>query len=196
METNDIETIAVPSQSLAFFLDLSPFTYELQLAREGVDDLRESPCENVKLNVGAQFMSPWDSPKRTAKFYPLLRIVLSAIYNVCKIHFGSDLLALNFKLRAFQCWCAVYEEGDETTFHNHFPCDFSAIVYLHMDQEAAPIVLENQVEVHLKTGSLLFFQGHVNHHVPKTVGRRSVLVANFYKLPVTVPMYQDPFLQE
>jgi hypothetical protein len=36
----------------------------------------------------------------------------------------------------------------------------------------------------------------VNHHVPKTVGRRSVLVANFYKLPVTVPMYQDPFLQE
>jgi hypothetical protein len=82
METNDIETIAVPSQSLAFFLDLSPFTNELQLATEGVDDLRQSPCENVKLNVGAQFMSPWDSPKRTAKFYPLLRIVLDNIYKI------------------------------------------------------------------------------------------------------------------
>jgi len=196
METNDIETISVPSRALAFFLDLSPFAAELRLAREGVEDLRQSPSENVKLNVGAKFMSPWDSPKRTAKFYPLLRVVLQNIYTVCKSHFRSDLLALNFKLRAFQCWCAEYEEGDETTFHNHFPSDFSSIVYLHMDQEAAPIVLENQVEVHLKTGSLLFFQGHVNHHVPKTLGRRSVLVANFYKLPVTVPMYQDPFLQE
>jgi hypothetical protein len=167
METNDIETIAVPSQSLAFFLDLSPFPNELQLAREGVDDLRQSPCENVKLNVGAQFMSPWDSPKRTEKFYPLLSIVLHNIYNTCKLHFRSDLQALNFKLRALQCWGAVYEEGDETTFHNHFPCDFSSIVYLHMDQEAAPIVLENQVEVHLKTGSLLFFYGHFYKHVTK-----------------------------
>lgn len=196
METHDIETIAVATQSLAFFVDLSPFPAELQLAREGVDDLRQLPCENVKLNVGAQFMSPWDSPKRTPKFYPLLQIVLQKIYAVCKTHFRSDLPSLNFKLRAFQCWCAVYEEGDATTFHNHFPCDFSSIVYLHMDQEAAPIVLENRVEVHLKTGSLLFFQGHVNHHVPTTVGRRLVLVANFYKLPVSVPMYQDPFLKE
>jgi len=195
-EKLELGTIAIASQSLAYHADLRhSHLSELLLALEGVEDLRQSHTEENKLNVGAVYMSPWDSTKFTLKFYPLLRVILRCIYQACRQQFNSDLLALNFKLRAFQCWSAIYEQGNETLFHNHFPADFSAICYLQMAGNAAPIILERTMECKIASGGLLFFQGHMNHHVPKTEGLRCVLVANFYKLPSTVPTYQDPYLE-
>ena len=195
-EKLELGTIAIASQSLAYHVDLRhSHPAELQLAMEGVEDLRKTHSEENKLNLGAVYMSPWDSTKFTLKFYPLLRVILRCIYQACRQQFNSDLLALNFKLRAFQCWSAIYEQGNQTLFHNHFPADFSAICYLQMAGNAAPIILERTIECKIASGGLLFFQGHMNHHVPKTEGLRCVLVANFYKLPSTVPTYQDPYLE-
>lgn len=194
-ESPPFQTIEIPSRTLAYFADLAAFKEELDLAIEALAYLRQNHVENTKLNVGAAYMSPWDSPKLTPKLYPLLRVVLRYIYAACKAQYLCDLKSLNFKFRAFQCWTAIYEHGDETTFHNHFPADYSSIVYLQMASGAAPIILEQQVECRVPSGSLIFFQGHVNHHVPKTEGVRSVMVANFYKLPVTVPTYQDPYFE-
>jgi len=190
-----LQAIHVPTQTTAYFADLNNYSSEIDLALEGIEDLRKSHSEEVKLNVRAAYMSPWDSLQFTPKLYPLLRVVMQHIYAASKLSFNVDFLATNFKLRAFQCWTAVYEQGDETLFHNHFPADFASIVYLRMDGGAAPIVLNQSIECKVASKSLLFFQGHVNHHVPKTEGARYIMVSNFYKLPITVPTYQDPYLE-
>ena len=98
-------------------------------------------------------------------------------------HMNPDLAKLNWGLQVTDCWGAIYEESDYTIAHSHFPSDFSGVVYLEAEENCAPIVFANKLVVQPKPRMLVMFPGLLLHSVPKTQGRRVVLVMNMHKFP-------------
>jgi len=179
----DFIKFSVPAEIPVFYISLLNQPHALALARMAVDELRERFPDSTPSNVKSVYMSPWKSHLVTDKLKPLIEIIQDHIYASFKEHLGADLKGLNFELSVADCWCAIYDSSDFTQPHNHIPSDVSAVVYLEMDQNSAPIVFNNAVAVNPIPGSLVVFPGNLIHHVPATQGKRVIIAANFIKLP-------------
>jgi hypothetical protein len=79
------------------------------------------------------------------------------------------------------CWIAVYEEGDRTVRHNHFPADFGCVVYLEAEPGCAPLIFGGKTAHQPTPGSMVLFPGILDHEVPATPGRRVVVAMNLAK---------------
>jgi hypothetical protein len=162
----DFIKFSVPSEIPVFYISLLNQPHALALARQAVDELREQFPDSTPSNVKSVYMSPWKSHTSTHKLTPLLDIIKEHIYDSYRGHLGADLKALNFELSVADCWCAIYDSSDFTQPHNHIPSDVSAVVYLEMDENSAPIIFNNVVAVNPIPGSLVLFPGNLIHHVP------------------------------
>ena len=184
----DIKKVAVPLQLPIFCCDLKSYENELQLAKEAVYELQISHPESTPSNVKATYSSSYKSHLLNPKLLPLTELVMKIAKKVSKETLSCDLDAVNVGLFIADCWCAVYEKSDETIPHNHFPSDFSAVVYLEAEPQSAPIIFANSILVKPIPGSLVLFPGLLNHHVPPTEARRVVVAMNIFKVPrVTEP---------
>lgn len=179
----ELNKLSVPIDTPVFYLSLIEHAPLLGLARAAVDELRERFPDSTPSNVKSVYMSPWKSHLHTDKFNPLIAVILEYVYASYRDHLGADLKALNFSLSVADCWCAIYENSDYTMPHAHIPSDVSAVVYLEMDENSAPIIFNNTVAVNPVPGSLVFFPGNMIHHVPATQSKRIVMAVNFIKLP-------------
>jgi hypothetical protein len=110
--------------------------------------------------------------------------VSDKIKEASRLHLSTDLAALNYDLAVADCWCAVYDKSNYTVPHTHMPTTFSAVVYLEMDSGSSPIVFNNSVAANPTSGTLVFFPGHLLHHVPATEGKRIIVVINYLALPI------------
>lgn len=164
-------------------LSLLEFSTELDLAREAVTDLRSVHPESTPSNVIATYMSPWKSHLLTDKLAPLINLMSDLIMKISVDFYTRDLAELNFRLAVADCWCAIYEAGDYSGLHHHFPSDFASVVYLDVDDHASPIVFSNSLELHPKSATAVVFPGMLEHHVPPTSGRRVIIAINFIKIP-------------
>ena len=72
----------------------------------------------------------------------------------------------------------IYEGGDYTKKHCHFPSTFAAVIYIDVDENSAPIVFEDQLTVVPISGSLVVFPALLEHQVPKTDSKRIVIAMN------------------
>ena len=72
----------------------------------------------------------------------------------------------------------IYEGGDYTKKHFHFPSTFAAGIYIDVDENSAPIVFEDQLTVVPTSGSLVVFPALLEHQVPKTDSKRIVIAMN------------------
>jgi hypothetical protein len=86
---------------------------------------------------------------------------------------------LQFKI--WDCWAAIYEQADFTQNHSHYPADLSCVVYLEAQPGCAPIVFDNQTRYDPTPGSIVMFPGNLNHLVPKTEGKRTIIAINLHK---------------
>ena len=167
-----LTTVSVPLQLPVFCCDLSAkFQTELSLAKEAVQELQISHSSSYKSHL------------LNAKLVPLTELVLKLAKKASKETLSCDLDSINVDLFTADCWCAVYEESDETVPHNHFPSDFSAVVYLEAEDDSAPIIFANSILVKPVSGSLVLFPGILQHHVPPTKGRRVIVAMNIFKVP-------------
>jgi hypothetical protein len=185
----DFIKFSVPAEIPVFYISLLNQPHALALARLAVDELRERFPDSTPSNVKSVYMSPWKSHLETEKLKPLIDIIQDHIYASFREHLGADLKGLNFELSVADCWCAIYDSSDFTQPHNHIPSDVSAVVYLEMDENSAPIVFNNAVAVNPVPGSLVVFPGNLIHHVPATQGKRVIIAANFIKLPNFIAPY-------
>lgn len=171
--TSNIEHRMVELSLPIFSTNISQHREALSLATEAIyDEMRKNPMP-MDSNVKARYVSSYGSHLNNDKFKPLIDIVLSLCKEVAKTYFKSSV-----KFKCCNCWGMIYERGDFTIEHRHFPATFSAIVYLDLDNNSAPIVFENQLTVVPNSGSLILFPGVVNHYVPKTEGKRIVVAMN------------------
>jgi hypothetical protein len=181
--TSEITQFSVPTEATVFGCSLLDQPQALELAKLAVEELRDKHPDSTPSNVMAVYMSPWKSHLLTDKFGPLIQIVSDKIKEASKRHLSTDLAALNYDLAVADCWCAVYERSNYTIPHTHMPTTFSAVLYLEMDTGSSPIVFNNSVAANPTSGTLVFFPGHLLHHVPATEGKRTIVVINFLAMP-------------
>lgn len=155
----------------------------LQGCWRALRDIREHTTENMVSNVKAHFVSDWKSQRLTPYLGELMSVMLDCCYKYSINVFNVDLKKLNFQLTVSDIWVADYIDGDHTVLHNHYPSDFSCIFYLDVEEAGSPLVLNDTIEVHPHSGTLVVFPGHLNHSVRPTKGRRIVIPANIHKIP-------------
>ena len=156
-----------------FSTNISDYKDVMSLAAEAIFEERKKNPNSMESNVKAFYVSDYSSHLKNPKFQPLIDLVLSFCSEVSKTYFKVDL-----KYKCYNCWGMLYEDGDHTVKHNHFPSTFAAVVYLEIEKDAAPIVFEEELTVVPTSGSLIVFPALLEHHVPKTSGRRMAISMN------------------
>ena len=179
----EITQLKVLTEVSVFGCSLLDHPSEILLAKSAVKELREQYSESAVSNVMAEYMSPWKSHLLTTKLEPLIKLVAEKIKNSSIIFLNTDLTALNYELIVADCWCAVYEATNHTIPHSHFPSDFSAVIYLEMEADSAPIIFNESLVVNPASGTVIFFPGSLPHHVPATKGKRVIVAINYIKIP-------------
>jgi hypothetical protein len=155
----------------------------LELAQEAIKELQITHPETTPSNLTSLYMSPWKSHRLTDKFNPLINLMGQLILKTFKDYFTTDLESLNYTLAVSDCWGAIYEKSNYAAPHRHFPSDFATVIYLDVDDDAAPIVFANSLVVKPVSGTAIIFPGILLHHVPATEGRRIIVAINFIKIP-------------
>ena len=84
----------------------------------------------------------------------------------------------------YDCWGAIYREGDYTIMHNHWPHLWSFVYYVNCPKGAAPLMFDRCVhpngaieQILPKTGLMVLFPAWINHSVPKHIGEKRIVVA-------------------
>lgn len=178
-----INQLAIPTELPVFWCSLFEHADQLLAARIAIDEVRLTHPESTPSNVKAVYMSPWKSHTLNEKFTPLAQTVNRIAREVAKEYLKADLTQLNFELMLTDCWGVIYEGADYTMPHTHFPADFSAVVYLEVGDDSAPIIFGNSISVKPVPGLLVLFPGILLHSVPANKDKRVVLAMNFNKIP-------------
>ena len=181
MPSVQIRNVEVAAELPVFMCDLTPFKPVLDLAKQGLYELQASHPESTPSNVKAHYMSPWHSHLLNDKFKPLTDSAINIAQMASKSNLSADLAALNMDLVVTDCWGAIYNRADYTQKHNHFPSEFSCVVYLEVDESSAPIIFAGKLAVKPKPNMLVMFPGILMHEVPATEGRRVVIAMNLNK---------------
>jgi len=173
MNTSKIEFKTVSKELPIFSTNISNYPEVLRLATEAIYELKQKSPDSIKSNVVANYVSSWSSHLESPKLQPLCDLVLSFCNEICKIYYKT---IPQFKI--FNCWGMIYEGGDYTKKHYHFPSTFAAVIYIDVDENSAPIIFEDQLTVVPTSGSLVVFPALLEHQVPKTDSKRIVIAMN------------------
>jgi hypothetical protein len=171
--TPTIDVRSVKKELPIFSTNISQFKEPLKLAMEAILEEKDKNPVPMDSNVKAYYVSDYSSHIFNPKFTPLIDLVLSFCEEVSKNYLKTDL-----KYKCYNCWGAIYEPGDYSVRHSHFPSTFAAVVYLDVDETSAPINFEDELSVVPAKGSLIVFPALLHHEVPKTNGRRIVVAMN------------------
>ena len=180
-EKVQIRTVEVAAETPVFICDLSLIKPQLDLARMAIEELRVSHPDTTQSNVQSVYMSPWHSHLINNKFKPLTDSAVTIAQEVSRTHLSANLPALNMGLVVTDCWGAIYEKSDYTKRHNHFPAEFSCVIYLEVHENSAPIIFSGKLHVQPKPNMMVLFPGILQHEVPATDGRRVVVAMNTNK---------------
>ena len=131
--------------------------------------------EGIDSNVRA-WRSHWFTQKVTKVFDPLVSIMVSGVEYVAGAYYGEP----DTKFECYNFWTMVYEDGDKTIKHNHFPSEFSVIYYIDVEEGCAPLLIEGET-IQPVNGMMVIFAGHLDHEVPPTKGKRICASGNFIK---------------
>ena len=180
-EKVQIRTVEVAAETPVFICDLSLIKPQLDLARMAIEELLVSHPDTTQSNVQSVYMSPWHSHLINNKFKPLTDSAVTIAQEVSRTHLSANLPALNMGLVVTDCWGAIYEKSDYTKRHNHFPAEFSCVIYLEVHENSAPIIFSGKLHVQPKPNMMVLFPGILQHEVPATDGRRVVVAMNMNK---------------
>tara|TARA_B100001778_G_scaffold27537_1_gene20124 strand:- start:109 stop:654 length:546 start_codon:yes stop_codon:yes gene_type:complete len=138
-----------------------------------IEEYRKEHSESITTNVVCNWRSDWhvESDERFNWFNDW---ILNHVDFLCKYHLQVD----NVSFSIANEWLMMYESGDYAKYHDHFPFCLSVIYYVDCDENAAPVVFENQLEVLPENGKLIIFPSSVSHEVNQTEGRRVVVSMN------------------
>jgi hypothetical protein len=155
-----------------FTIDLSEYEHELNLARAAVEELQATE-PSIDSNVKSIYTSPYDSHKRNDKLLPLCQLVTKICGFVTKNALGRKI-----EFSIVNCWTSIYEPGDFTNPHTHWPSLFGVVIYLESDEDSSPLILENQMNVPATKNSMVILPGWVEHEVCETPTKRVVIAMN------------------
>ena len=148
---------------------------------------RQNNPESTESNVKA-WHSSWQTHIENPKFQPLIDIVLNACNFISQGYFQTQ----DLKFSIFNCWASMYEKGEHTIKHSHFPSDFAATYYVDVESGCSPIIFENSksdgindrnrpLTIQPENGMLIIWPALLHHEVPPTETKRMVVAMNIDK---------------
>ena len=155
--------------------------------KEVILDHRQKNPESIKSNVKA-WHSSWLTHEENPNFQPLVDRVCNACRFISEGYFqcdSCDYTVVNF-------WVMMYEEGEHTIRHSHFPFDFSAAYYVDVEPGCAPVLFETPQNdgvndknetftLQPQNGMLAIWPSIMHHKVPNTKGKRMCISMNINK---------------
>ena len=152
---------------------------------------RQKNPEDIESNVKA-WHSSWVTHKENPKFQPLVDRVSSACKFLSQGYFQCQVTEYSI----INLWAMMYEDGEHTIRHSHFPSDFSCVYYVDVEPGCAPVLFEvpqNDGVTHKcetftlqpQNGMLAIWPAILHHEVPPTKGRRMCISMNIDKKYVT-----------
>lgn len=174
--TSTIEVDKVNVSLPIFKMDISEHTEALNSAKEAIFEQYRANPTRMESNVKAWYVTGWMSHKENPKYQPLIDLALDAVKFVSAGYFNQEI---NFY--CFNCWGMLYNPDDHTVKHSHYPSDFAVVIYLEVEDGAAPIIFNETLTVQPKSGTMIIFPAWIHHEVPKTTAKRMVVAMNIDK---------------
>ena len=152
---------------------------------------RQKNPEDIESNVKACHSS-WVTHKENPKFQPLVDRVSSACKFLSQGYFQCQVTEYSI----INLWAMMYEDGEHTIRHSHFPSDFSCVYYVDVEPGCAPVLFEvpqndgvnhkcETFTLQPQNGMLAIWPAILHHEVPPTKGRRMCISMNIDKKYVT-----------
>ena len=176
-----VKFFSLPSEDKIYIYNLDDKQHIIDLAMQGVEEIKVSNPDTVYSNVKSKYMSPWNSHIINNKFMPLCDHVEKLTMDMSLMAYGSDIKGLNVEFKVTDCWYARYDPDDYTVKHKHYPADWSACLYVNVDETSSAIIFNDKYKIQPTKNMLLIFPGYLNHEVPPTEGIRDVIAFNIFK---------------
>ncbi len=109
---------------------------------------------------------------------------IDKIYNwIITILHGSAFLRI-FDFTVDNAWLAVYNKGEYTNKHSHYPYPFSFVYFVKSPKGSSPLVFSSSGKrIKPEEGKGVIFPGSLFHHVPKNnCDGRIVLAGNLWAI--------------
>ena len=159
--------------------------------KEVILEHRQNNPESTKSNVKA-WHSSWMTHQENPKFQPLVDRVCTACKFISRGYFQCQVTEYSI----INLWAMMYEDGEHTIRHSHFPSDFSCVYYVDVEPGCAPVLFEvpqNDGVTHKcetftlqpQNGMLAIWPAILHHQVPPTKGRRMCISMNIDKKYIT-----------
>ena len=158
--------------------ELPIFTVELPtdgVLQDLIVNYRKNNPEGTKSNVKA-WRSDWYTHKKDPQFKYFVDLVSNACDFICHNHFN---VKPDVVLTCSNMWIAQYDVGDYAQNHDHFPDTLSCVYFVEVEDNCAPLIFEDTLEIQPKNGLLVIFPSIVRHKVDPTQGPRTVISMNF-----------------
>ena len=148
---------------------------------------RQKNPEDIESNVKA-WHSSWVTHEENPKFQPLVDRVCSACKFISEGYFQCQVTEYSI----INLWAMMYEDGEHTIRHSHFPSDFSAVYYVDVEPGCAPVLFEvpqndgvndkgGNLTLQPQNGMLAIWPSILHHEVPPTKGKRMCISMNIDK---------------
>ena len=143
-----------------------------------IEDYRNKNPISVNDNSHLKsWRSSWTTHKNDTRFLELINSTTEVLTKI-----NSDCFDQNLKYTCHELWVAQYDIGNYAERHYHYPLDWSVVYYVNVEKESSPIIFGEDVEVYPEKDMMLIFPGWLNHRVPPTKGKRTVIAMNFFRL--------------
>jgi hypothetical protein len=134
-------------------------------------DTQETAGHSVKA-----WLTKWDTHETDERFKPIGDYALYVLDYIMR-----HVIDTEAEYRIVSLWAVVMEPGDQALPHDHLSASWSCVYYIDVEDDVAPIFLEDK-EVHVKNGMMVLFPGLLTHFVPPTKGRRIAVAMNIDKI--------------
>lgn len=112
-------------------------------------------------------------------------LIYDIVENIKQIVFNNTGMKINLD----NMWSHIHETNMSTQFHNHYPCDVSAVYYVSVPEGSGALIFKSElnkydpkhVSFKPKPGMLVIFPGFVEHGVSRNLSsdKRISLSFNF-----------------
>lgn len=139
-----------------------------------LDNKKEFPKHHQNSNVNSTWRSTWNIHEIDSKrFHPITKYFQDLAKSVGNQYFGLDGV-----FNVVNMWSMIYGPKEGTRHHSHFPSTLSAIFYIDVEENSAPICIGNSCRP-VENGLVLIFDASIPHWVPDDGdGKRIVIAAN------------------
>ena len=169
----EVDIYYVKGKYPVFTTFLNHSSEEIKSIKENIIKYRKENPKSNESNVKA-WHSDYNTHDLTKCFDDINRRIMYECDNILnKFNNTNDRLLLH------NMWVNIYEKGDGTVLHNHFPrCDYSCCYYVDIEENSSPIKFPPKLEIFPKNDMLVIFASNVYHEVPPTNGKRTVIAMN------------------